>query len=82
MEDQPLRRSRRLQNIPLFTIVEPPPPPQRRILDTDDSFEPIGISEVSGEPELRTNQVHKTPLEIEDLQMMSLQETLIHLLLT
>ena len=68
MEDQALRRSRRLQNLPLATTVEPPPPPQRRGLDTDGSFEPIGISEVPGEPELRTNRVHTTTVEIEDLQ--------------
>ena len=30
-------------------------------------FEPVGISEVSGEPELRTNQVDTNPVEIEYL---------------
>ena len=48
--------------------MEPPPPPQRQILDTDGSFEPVGISEVSGEPELRKNQVDTTIVEITDLQ--------------
>ena len=55
MEDLPLRRSRRLQNLPPLVIVEPPSPPQRRRLDIDGSFEPVGISEVLGELELRTN---------------------------
>ena len=68
MEDQPLRRSRRLQNLPPFIIVEPPSPPQRQRLDTDDSFEPVGISEVPGEPELRTDQFDLTIVDIEDLQ--------------
>ena len=68
MDDQPLKNSITLQNIPPFTIVELPPPPQRQRLDTDYSFEPTGISEVSGEPELRKNQVDTTPVEIEDLQ--------------
>ena len=66
MEDQPSKRSRRLQNLPLFTTVEPPSPPQRWILDIDGSFEPVGISEVLGELELRTNQVDTTIVEIED----------------
>ena len=48
--------------------MEPPPPPQRRRLDTDGSFEPIGISEVPGEPKLRTNHVDTILVEIEDLQ--------------
>ena len=68
MEDQPFRRSRRLQNLPLFTTVDPLPPPQRRRLDIDGSFKPVGISEVLGELELRTNQVDTTLVEIEDLQ--------------
>ena len=55
MEDQPFRRSRRLRNLPPLVTLEPPPPPQRWILDTDGSFEPIGISEVLGEPELIAN---------------------------
>ena len=68
VEDQPLIRSRRLQKNPLFTTVEPPSPPQRWRLDIDSCFEPVGISEVSGEPKLRTNQVDTTTIEIEDLQ--------------
>ena len=48
--------------------MEPPPPPQRQRLDTDGSFEPIGVSEVPGEPELRTDQFDLTAVEIEDLQ--------------
>ena len=67
MEDQPFRRSRRLQKIPLLTIVEPPPPPQRQRLDIDGSFKLVGISEVSGELELRTNQVDTNTVEIGDL---------------
>ena len=42
--------------------------PQRRRLDTYGYFKPVGISEVLGEPELRTNQVDTTPVEIEDFQ--------------
>ena len=57
-----------MQNLPLLITLEPPPPPQRRRLDTDDSFEPIGVSEVPGEPELRTDQFDLTKVEIEDLQ--------------
>ena len=34
----------------------------------DDSFEPIGVSEVLGEPELRHTQVEVPPIEIEYLQ--------------
>ena len=48
--------------------MEPPPPPQRWILDKDGSFEPVGISEVLGELELRTKHVDTTIVEIEDLQ--------------
>ena len=68
MEDEPLKRSRRLQNLPPAAIVEPPPPPQRRILDIDGSFEPVGVSEVLGEPKIRKNQVDRTVVEIEYLQ--------------
>ena len=39
---------------------------QRWRLDTDGSFEPVGISEVPGEPKLRTNQVDTTIVEIEE----------------
>ena len=48
--------------------MEPPSPHQRWRLDTNSYFEPIGISEVPSELELRTNQVDATPVEIEDLQ--------------
>ena len=68
MEDQPIRRSPRLQKIPPLITLEPPPPPQRRRLDTDGSFEPIGVSEVPGEPELRENSLNLNTVEIEDLQ--------------
>ena len=68
MEDHPFRRSRRLQNLPPLTTVEPSSPPQRQRLDTDSSFKPVGISEVPGEPKLRTNQVDTTPVEIGYLQ--------------
>ena len=68
MEDQSIRRSRRLQNLPLLITLEPPPPPQRWILDTYGSFKLIGVSEVPSEPELRTNQVDTTIVEVEDLQ--------------
>ena len=37
-------------------------------MDTDSSFELIRVSEVSSEPELRTNRVDTTRVEIEDLQ--------------
>ena len=60
--------SRRLQNLPLLITLEPPPPPQRQRLDTDGSFKPIGVSEVSSEPKLRTDQFDLTTIKIEDLQ--------------
>ena len=69
MEDQPIRRSRRLQNLPPLITLEPPPPPQRWILDTDGSFELIGVSEVSSEPTLRANLFDFNTVEIEDLQV-------------
>ena len=69
MDDQAIRRSRRLQNLPPLITLEPPPPPQRRILDTDSSFEPIGVSEVLGEPELKANHFDLNIDEIEDLQV-------------
>ena len=37
-------------------------------MDTDGSFVPIGVSEVLGEPELRTDQFDLTTVEIENLQ--------------
>ena len=57
-----------LQNLPPLITVEPPPPPQRRRLDTDGSFEPIGVSEVLDEPELRENHFNLNTVEIEDFQ--------------
>ena len=44
MEDQPLHRSRRLQNLPSLTM-DPPPPLRRKIINISGSFESIGISE-------------------------------------
>ena len=57
-----------MQNLPPLITLEPPPPPQRRRLDTDGSFEPLGFSEVLGEPELRENHFDLNTIEIEDLQ--------------
>ena len=57
-----------MQNLPPLITLEPPPPPQRRRLDTDGSFEPIGVSEVPGEPELRANHFNLSTVEIEDLK--------------
>ena len=57
-----------MQNLPPLITLEPPPPPQRRRLDTDGSFEPLGFSEVLGEPELRENRLNLNIVEIEDLQ--------------
>ena len=37
-------------------------------MDTDGSFEPIGVSEVPGEPELRDKRFDFNTVEIEDLQ--------------
>ena len=68
MEDQPLIWLIRLQNLPPLITLEPPPPPQRWRLDTDGSFEPIGVSEVLGEPELWENCFNLNTIEIEDLQ--------------
>ena len=48
--------------------MEPPPLPQRRRLDTDGSFEPVGISEVLGEPEVIANRYDLDTVEIEELQ--------------
>ena len=60
--------SRRLQKIPPLITLEPPPPPQRKRLDIDGSFEPIGVSEVPGEPRLRANRFDFNTFEIEYLQ--------------
>ena len=57
-----------MQNLPPLITLEPPPPPQRRILDTDGSFEPIGVSEVLGEPTLTFNCSDFNTVEIEDFQ--------------
>ena len=64
MEDQPLCRPRRLQNLPPSVTVEPPPPPQRQRLDTYGSFEPVGVSEVLGELELWINQEETSTVDI------------------
>ena len=68
MEDQPLRRSRRLQNLPLLTTVEPPLPPLRRRINTSGSFESIGISENPRELELRYIHLDLMSIEIKDFQ--------------
>ena len=68
MEDQPIRRSRRLQNLPPLITFEPPPPLQRRRLDIDGSFELVGISEVLDEPKLIANRFDLDTVEIEELQ--------------
>ena len=68
VEDQPFRRSRRLRNLPPLVTLEPPPPPQRRRLDIDGSFEPVGRSEVLGEPKLIANRFDLDTVEIEELQ--------------
>ena len=52
MEDQILRRSYRLQNLPPSVTVDPPPPHQKRRLDTDGSFKQVHVSEVPSEPTL------------------------------
>ena len=57
-----------MQNLPPLITLEPPPPPQRWRLDTDSSFEPIGVSEVLGELALRANRSDFNTVEIEDLQ--------------
>ena len=57
-----------MQNIPPLITLEPPPPPQRRRLDTDGSFEPVGVSEFPSEPALRDNRFDFNIVEIEYLQ--------------
>ena len=57
-----------MQNLPPLITLEPPPPPQRQRLDTNGSFEPIGVIEVLGEPKLRENHFDLNTVEIEDLQ--------------
>ena len=68
LEDQLLRRSRRLRNLPPLTPLEPPPLPQRRRLSTGGSFEPVGVSEVLGEPKLIANRFDFDTVEVEELQ--------------
>ena len=57
-----------MRNLRPLTTLEPPPLPQRRRLDTDGSFEPVGISEVLGESELIDNRFDFDIVEIEELQ--------------
>ena len=57
-----------MRNLPPITALEPPPLPQRRRLDTEGSFEPVGISEFLGEPELIANRFNLDKVEIEELQ--------------
>ena len=56
-----------MQSLPLLITLEPPPPPQRQRLDTDGSFEVIGVSEVLGEQKIRENRFNLNTVEIEDL---------------
>ena len=58
-----------MQKIPPLITLEPPPPPQRWRLDTDGSFEPVGVSEVPGEPTLVANCFDFNTVEIEELQV-------------
>ena len=57
-----------MRNLPPLTPLEPPPLPQRRRLSTGGSFEPVGTSEVLGEPELIANRFDLDTVEIEELQ--------------
>ena len=57
-----------MRNLPPLPALEPPPFPQRRRLGTDGSFEPVGVSEVLGEPELIANHFDLDTVEIEELQ--------------
>ena len=54
-----------MRNLPPITTLEPPPLPQMRRLDTEGSFEPVGTSEVLGEPELIANHFNLDTVEIE-----------------
>ena len=56
-----------MKNLPPLITLEPPPPPQRQRLDTDNSFELIGVSEVPSELELRENHLNLNTVEIEYL---------------
>ena len=57
-----------MQNLPPLSPLEPPPLPQRRRLSTGGSFEPVGVSEVLGEPELIANRFDFDTVEVEELQ--------------
>ena len=57
-----------MRNLPPLIALEPPPLPQRRRLGTDGSFEPVGVSEVLGEPELIANRFDFDTVEVEELQ--------------
>ena len=57
-----------MRNLPPIIALEPPPLPQRRRLDTDGSFQPVGISEILGELELIANCFDLDIVEIEELQ--------------
>ena len=57
-----------MRNLPPITALEPPPLPQRKRLDIEGSFEPIGISEIRGEPKLIANRFNLDTVEIEELQ--------------
>ena len=54
-----------MRNLPPLTALEPLPLPQRRRLGTDGYFEPVGTSEVLGEPELIANHFDFDIVEIE-----------------
>ena len=57
-----------MRNLPPITALEPPPLPQMRRLDTEGSFEPVGTSEVLGEPELIANRFNLDTVETEELE--------------
>jgi len=69
VEYQLLRRSRRIQNLPLSTF-ELPPPPRRRRIDIAGYFEPVGSTDFFGEVYL-TENIAYAPIttRIEDLQV-------------
>ena len=56
-----------MRNLPPLTTLEPPPLPQRQRLDTEGSFEPVGISETLGEPKIIANRFNLDIVEIEEL---------------
>ena len=57
-----------MQILPPLTVVDPPPPPRRRRINISGSFEPVGISAIPWEHELRYSQLDHPLVEIEDLQ--------------